>query len=124
MKYKAPSTFEGGILLIVTGTMHSHATTEALELFAVLIRAGRIRRGWTMDELAERLGSTRTTVRRIEHGEPGVAMGTAFEAARLVGVSLFGDDATSRDRLLTERRNELSLLPKAVRPSKEASYDF
>lgn len=109
---------------IMTGTMTSHATREALALLATLVRAGRIRRGWTMDELAQRLGSTRKTVHRIEHAEPGVAVGTAFEAARLVGVSLFGDDAVARDRLLTERRNELSLLPKVVRPSEEVSYDF
>ena len=108
----------------MTGAVLSRPTLEALDLFATLIRIGRIRRGWTTSELADRLGVTRKTVYRIEHAEPGVAVGIMFEAAKLVGVPLFGEDVTTRESFRAERRNELALLPDAIRAPASDSYDF
>ncbi|MGB5831619.1 MAG: helix-turn-helix transcriptional regulator [Thiohalocapsa sp.] len=46
-----------------------------------LIEEGRIRKGWSREMLAERIGVGALTVRRVVRGEPGVAIGTYFEAA-------------------------------------------
>ncbi len=54
-------------------------------------------------------------MRKVERGDPSVALGTAFEAAALVGVPLFSDDATTltRESELVEAR--LAVLPQRVR---------
>jgi transcriptional regulator with XRE-family HTH domain len=98
---------------------------EALELLGVALRTGRIRSGWTVEELAERVGVSHTTIRKAERGDPGTAIGTVFEAAVLVGVPLFDPDPTSRARYLTAKRGELALLPEAARrPRQRFSDDF
>jgi DNA-binding XRE family transcriptional regulator len=96
----------------------SPTTRRALELLGTSIRVGRIRRGWTVDELAERVGVSKPTMIRIERGEPGVAIGAAFEAAVLSGVTLFHPDPDERARYGDLKRAELALLPSAVRQRK------
>jgi hypothetical protein len=54
------------------------------------------------------------TAPRLAHGDPGVAIGTFFEAATLVGVPLFVDDATRR-RYAAQKQAELALLPASAR---------
>ena len=68
-----------------------------------------------MVELAERVGVTPVTIGKVENGDPSVALGTALEAAILVGVNLFGGDATHRSRATRGLDAELALLPKSVR---------
>lgn len=75
----------------------------------------RTQREWTVEDLARRVGVSPVTVRKVERGDPTVALGTAFEAAVLVGVELFTDD---RARLAAEERRVeafLTLLPSRVR---------
>lgn len=79
------------------------------------IRAGRIRRGWTVNALAERVGVSKPTIVKVERGDPGVAIGTVFEAAILVGVPLFHVDADTRAQHRAFQRAELTLLPGSVR---------
>ena len=93
----------------------SGATREALELLGSSIRAGRLRRRWTIRELAERVGVSHVTITKVERGDPGVALGTAFEAATLVGIPLFHPDADVRMRQLAHKRIELALLPSRAR---------
>lgn len=98
---------------------------EALEILGVAIRTGRIWSGWTVEELAERVGVSHTTIRKAERGDPGTAVGTVFEAAVLVGVPLFDPDPTSRARYSAAKRGELALLPEAARrPRKRFDDDF
>ena len=101
----------------------SPPTLLALELLGTSIRAGRIRRGLTIEDLAERVGVSKPTIIRIERGEPGVAIGTAFEAAVLAGVALFHADPDERARYGDLKRAELALLPSAVR-QREIDDDF
>ncbi len=99
-------------------------TQEAIQVVAWSIRAERVRRRWSSAELAERVGVSRATISKLEHGDPGVAIGTFFEAAMVVGVPLFTDD-TSRQRLAAHKRAELALLPeRARRPRKPIDDDF
>jgi len=97
---------------------HRHAypptVHEAAELLGAEIRQARLARRWTVRELAERAGITPTTLQKVEHGNPSVALGTAFDAATLVGVPLFYRDGS---RLAEEaaRLRRPTLLPRAVR---------
>jgi transcriptional regulator with XRE-family HTH domain len=92
----------------------SPAAREAAQLLGSMIRVGRLRRRWTMAELAERVGVSRQTLAKIEHGDPTVAIGTCFEAAHLVDVPLF-DSEDNRNRLAAYKRAELALLPASAR---------
>lgn len=102
----------------------SLATRKGLELLAAEIRASRARRGWSEQELADRLGASRKTVRAIEAARTTVAIGFVFEAAHLVGLDLFGGGAVI-DARLAEAKARLTLLPQRVRNAPpEISDDF
>lgn len=104
---------------------YARQTREALSVLGKLIRIGRTERGMTAQELADRVGISRTTLYSIEKGAPGPEIGTVFEAAALVGVRLLvQDDAELRieNARLSEK---LALLPKSVRHSRtEVEDDF
>ncbi|MGD9704737.1 MAG: helix-turn-helix transcriptional regulator [Acidimicrobiia bacterium] len=102
----------------------SPLTKEALGILAVGIRAARLRRGWTVRELAERVGVSQPTIIKVERGDPTVAIGTMLEAAVLVGVPLFAVDAEARERYGAHKRAELALLPAAARPRRRVDDDF
>ncbi len=60
---------------------YSHYSRDASVLFGQLIRRARIEQKITASELAERAGLSRGLVQQIEKGDPGCAIGAAFEAA-------------------------------------------
>ncbi|WP_419842962.1 helix-turn-helix domain-containing protein [Candidatus Poriferisodalis sp.] len=76
---------------------------------------GRRERRWTLAELAQRAGVSETTLRKVERGDLSVALGTALQAAALVGVRLFdhSDDTIAREAEVIDAR--LALLPSRVR---------
>ena len=97
---------------------------EAAELLGARIQLARRERRWTLQELADRIGVTAVTMRKVERGDPSVRLGIAFEAAALTGVALF-DPEPSRRRLEAERvRDRLALLPRLVRRPVEVDDDF
>lgn len=103
---------------------YSQQTLEAARLLGLEIARARRERRWTAADLAERAGITRTTLRKVEHGDPTVGLGFAFEAAAVVGVPLF--DAVSLDdlsKLSSHSANRLALLPTRVRESEQAVHD-
>lgn len=102
---------------------YSRYSMEALALLGQMIRAGRIDRKITEEELAGRMGISRSLLQRIEKGNPSCAIGAVFEAAAITGVPLF---ETDRERLGAHRAvtgEMLRLLPKTVRRSKRAIKD-
>lgn len=104
---------------------YSRYAREAAELLGLLIRNARIERRLTVTELAERAGVSRGLVNRVEKGEPGCTLGTAFELAAIVGVRLFDAEPTTLTRHLAAAKDKLSLLPQYARPStREAKDDF
>jgi len=104
---------------------YSRATKQALSILGKLVKLGRVERGLTAAELAERAGITRNTLRKIEYGEPGPEIGTVFEVAVLVGVRLFEVDDHTLAMHNARLDEKLTLLPKRVRPSKqEVDDDF
>lgn len=95
----------------------------ALSHFGALLRVRRKERNLTLDELADRLGVSTPTVRKILDGSPNVAIGSYFEAARILGVPLFDPDS-DRFAVTASRTAEVeSLLPKRVRTRKQEIDD-
>lgn len=102
----------------------SPAVHQALLLLGGLIEEGRIRKGWSRETLAERVGVRVLTIRRVIRGEPGVAIGTYFEAATLLEIPLFGQDsARTLGQELARQRELLALLPARVRRREEPLDD-
>jgi len=96
----------------------SPSTRDALRTLTIAIRVGRLRRGWTVAQLAERVGVSHATITSLEAGRPGVAVGTVLEAATLVGVPLFSSDEVQRSSHEALLRTELALLPATARQRK------
>ena len=94
---------------------YSRYGREAVTTLGQLIRIGRIERKLSMVELAERVGISRDMLRRIENGDPRCEIGAVFEAATIVGVSLFEEDRGRLASRMAEQAEKLSLLPKKVR---------
>lgn len=104
---------------------YSRQTKTAATLLGKHIRARRIERELTAQDLADRVGISRTTLQKIENGDLKTEIGIVFELATIVGFKLFGTDASglaTQNALIDEK---LSLLPKAVRTSsREVDDDF
>lgn len=103
---------------------YSPRTTEAAALLGGRVREARIERRWTIQELAERIGVNRITVRKVEQGDPTVELGVAFEAAALLGVPLFDEDPARRRLEARRVEDRLALLPKYARKPRAADDDF
>ncbi|HTO00686.1 MAG TPA: helix-turn-helix transcriptional regulator [Microthrixaceae bacterium] len=101
----------------------SKVTTETLRILGDSIRVARLSRGWSIEQLAERIGVSHPTVVKVERGDPGVGVGTVFEAATLLGIVLYGDEE-SRSRYGAHQRSELALLPSAGRRRRVVDDDF
>jgi transcriptional regulator with XRE-family HTH domain len=104
----------------------SPLTIDAAQLLGARVRLARRERGWTLRELAERVGVAVPTMRKVERGDPTVRIGVAFEAAVLTGVPLFHED---RGRLRLEAgrvEDRLAVLPQLVRKpaATDADDDF
>lgn len=96
---------------------YARYTRIAMSVFGSMIREQRIRNRMTMEELAERVGISRSLLQRIERGDLTCSIGVVFEAAYIVGVPLLHQDLNA---LYLERhrvKDILSLLPKSVRPT-------
>ncbi len=100
-------------------------TIDAAQVLGLQIAAARRRRRRTATDLAERAGIDTKTLRRVERGDPTVAIGTYFEVAGLVGVALFGTEPAQLPALRERLTDQLALLPSRVTtlPS-EGSDDF
>ena len=96
---------------------YSRYSQDAASLLGQLIHRARIERRMTVEELAVRAGLSRGLVSRIEKGNPGCAIGAVFEAAAVVGVSLFDADQPALARQLAANAATIALLPQAVRTS-------
>ncbi|MCY3960891.1 MAG: helix-turn-helix transcriptional regulator [bacterium] len=95
--------------------VYAPMTVEAIRLLGSRVRLGRRERRWTIAELAERVGVSPVTIRKVEKGDPTVALGTAFEAAVLVGVALFHDESSRRALEAEIAATRLAVLPSVIR---------
>ncbi|HWT89720.1 MAG TPA: helix-turn-helix transcriptional regulator [Solirubrobacterales bacterium] len=88
------------------------------------IRIGRLERRWTAQELAERVGVSLVTLRKIERGDPSVGLGIAFEAATLTGVPLFYEERSRLSAELRRAGDRLAVLPSRARRPRKIDDDF
>jgi transcriptional regulator with XRE-family HTH domain len=99
-------------------------TIEAAQLLGARVRLARRERHWTLQELAERVGVSHVTMRKIEHGDPTVGLGVAFEAAALAGVPLFDENGSRRSLEAGRVEDRLAVLPQLVRKPRVVDDDF
>jgi transcriptional regulator with XRE-family HTH domain len=102
---------------------YSKYSLEAVFLLAQQIKLGRKQRKWSEQNLADRAGISRITLRKIEQGEMSCAIGLVFEVAMLVGVNLFDQDVVSFARQIESAKDKVALLPKRIR-TKVVDDDF
>jgi transcriptional regulator with XRE-family HTH domain len=93
----------------------SRAAADALGVLANQIKMARVSHGWTLADMAARVGVTSRTMAAVESGSPSVAVGTVFNAAFTVGVDLFGLDGAELARARRRGEETLALLPSRVR---------
>ena len=106
---------------------YSRYSKEAATLLGKLIKLGRKDRKLTAQDLADRAGITRVTLRKIENGDLKCEIGLAFEVATIVGVSLFDAEKSSLTMAMQINRadDKLSLLPKSThKPKRVVEDDF
>ena len=89
---------------------------SAVELVGSLVQIERKSRRMTAQDFADRLGVDRSTLQRLERGDPKIELGLAFEACAILGIPLFGEDARGLTLRLDEAGKRLALLPNRVRP--------
>ena len=102
---------------------YARHTLAGLALLGKLIRLGRKQRRLRAQDLAERIGVSRSTLQRIEKGDPRVEIGLMFEAATIVGVRLFDTDERGLADLSSRTDDRVAVLPKHVHPSGRAVDD-
>lgn len=95
-------------------------TRDVVRILGAQISAARTRRRWTAVRLAEQINVSLPTLRKIERGEPSVAIGSVLDAAVAVGVPLFGSDV---DRLAEHLEDRIALLPRRVMPVGDEGLD-
>lgn len=104
--------------------IYSRRTLEAAILLGKHIQLARKERAQTEMDLADRAGISRTTLQKIEKGDPKCELGLCFEVAILVGVPLFDIDSTATFTRDMDRINDkLALLPKSIHKKKKEVDD-
>ena len=103
---------------------YSSLTVQAARMLGDRVQLARRERRWTIEELAHRVGVTHTTIRKVERGDLGVALGTAFEAAVILGVPLFHPEVDRRTLDAEVVRERLALLPRVVKAPVTIDDDF
>ena len=71
-------------------TLPHPAVRQLLRELGESIRLARLRRGFSMQLVAERAGMSRTTLRAVENGEPGVTLGSYANVLHSLGFTRSG----------------------------------
>jgi len=104
---------------------YSRLTIEAVLLLGKQVKVARKSRRMSESELASRAGIARSTLQKIEQGNPTINIGLVFEAATLVGVPLFVPDAETLAPKFDHLNDILALMPKQIRKKRrEVKDDF
>lgn len=100
--------------------MPTPKTRDAVRILGAQVSSARKRRRWTTARLAEQINVSLPTLRKIERGDPTVAIGSVLDAAVAVGVPLFGSDV---DRLAEHIEDRVALLPDRIMPIGDEGLD-
>ena len=90
------------------------------------IRVARIRRGWSVVDLASKAGINRNTLTALELGKPGTAIGVCFTVLWALGLENSLDSVADPDGDVHGKALEAARRPsRAGKPRKTSNdYDF
>lgn len=102
-----------------------HVTDQVIQL-GHRIRIARIRRGWSVADLASKAGINRNTLTALELGKPGTAVGVCFTVLWALGLDRTLDGVADPDADLHGKALEAARRPtRAGKPRKTSDdYDF
>jgi transcriptional regulator with XRE-family HTH domain len=101
-------------------------TSEWVTQFGQRIRVARLRRGWSVADLASKAGVNRNTLTALEKGKTGTAIGVCFTVLWALGLDKSLEGVADPDTDLHGKALEASRRPKrAGKPrSDRDDYDF
>lgn len=88
------------------------------------IRVARIRRGWSVADLASKVGINRNTLTALELGKPGTAVGVSFTVLWALGLDKSLDAVADPDNDLHGKALEASRRPTRAGRARKASDDY
>ena len=88
------------------------------------IRIARLRRGWSVADLASKAGINRNTLTALETGKPGTAVGVCFTVLWALGLDKSLAAVADPDTDLHGKALEASRRPKRAGKSKKEREDY
>ena len=88
------------------------------------IRVARIRRGWSVSDLASKAGINRNTLTALELGKPGTAVGVCLTVLWALGLDKSLDAVADPDSDLHGKALEASRRPTRASKARRASDDY
>jgi transcriptional regulator with XRE-family HTH domain len=98
--------------------------TERVAQLGQRIRIARIRRGWSVADLAGKAGINRNTLTALELGKPGTAVGVCFTVLWALGLDNSLDAVADPDADLHGKALEASRRPTRAGKSRKAKDDY
>ena len=102
----------------------SAQVVEGIAQLGQRIRVARIRRGWSVIDLASKAGINRNTLTALELGKPGTAVGVCFTVLWALGLDKSLDSIADPDNDLHGKALEASRRPKRAGKPRKASNDY
>jgi transcriptional regulator with XRE-family HTH domain len=88
------------------------------------IRVARIRRGWSVVDLASKAGINRNTLTALELGKPGTAIGVCFTVLWALGLEKSLDSVADPDGDVHGKALEAARRPSRAGKPRKASNDY
>ena len=88
------------------------------------VRVARIRRGWSVADLASKAGINRNTLTSLELGKPGTAVGVCFTVLWALGLDKSLEAVADPDADLHGKALEASRRPTRAGKSRKAGDDY
>ena len=88
------------------------------------IRVARIRRGWSVVDLASKAGINRNTLTALELGKPGTAIGVCFTVLWALGLDKSLDAVADPDSDLHGKALEASSRPRRAGKARKVGDDY
>ena len=110
--------------LLKLKTVNSRATKSTVSYLGNLIKLARKERGFSQQELAERINISRSLIQRIESGHSKCTIGNVFEACFVLGIPLMGCDKEHVNNLSRMLSYMNVLLPEGIPNKKIVNDDF
>ena len=98
--------------------------TEQVAQLGQRIRLARIRRGWSVVDLASRAGINRNTLTALELGKAGTAIGVCFTVLWALGLERTLDGIADPDSDLHGKALEAARRPARAGKPRKASEDY